>query len=77
VNDVLKHPTDNSTLGLLLVKEKNKLLVEYSLMNNLNPTGVANWENSIVKNLPENFKLSLPTVEEIEVELSKETENED
>lgn len=73
VNDILKHPTDNPSLGLLLVKEKNKLLVEYSLMNNLNPTGVANWENSIVKNLPENLKSSLPSVEEIENELSKET----
>jgi predicted nuclease of restriction endonuclease-like (RecB) superfamily len=73
VNDVLKHPTDNPTLGLLLVKEKNKLLVEYSLMNNQNPTGVANWENLIVKNLPDNFKNSLPSVEEIESELSKDS----
>lgn len=73
VNDILKHPTDSPTLGLLLVKEKNRLLVEYSLMNNLNPTGVANWENSIVKNLPDNLKCSLPTVEEIESELSKES----
>jgi len=72
VNDVLRQPTDNPTLGLLLVKEKNRLLVEYSLMNNLNPTGVANWENSIVTNLPENFQLSLPTIKEIETELSKD-----
>ncbi len=70
VNDTLKHPTDNQTLGLLLVKEKNNILVEYSLMNNSNPMGVANWKNYLVKNLPDNFKSSLPTVEEIETELS-------
>ena len=42
-------------------------------MNNQNPTGVANWENLIVKSLPDNFKNSLPSVEEIESELSKES----
>lgn len=74
VNNVLKHEADNPTLGLLLVKEKNRLMVEYSLMNNLNPTGVANWETSLVKVLPENLKPNLPTVEEIESELAKETD---
>lgn len=72
VNDVLKHSSDTQTLGLLLVKEKNKLLVEYSMLNNLNPTGVANWESIIEQNLPENLKSSLPTIEEIENELSNE-----
>lgn len=71
VNGILCHEADNPTIGLLLVREKNKLLVEYSLMNNLNPTGVANWENSIVKNLPTDFKDSLPSIEEIESELGQ------
>lgn len=72
VNDVLKHPTDLPTIGLLLVKEKNKLIVEYSLMNNANPVGVANWENEIIRNLPEKFKSQLPTIAEIESELNKD-----
>jgi len=76
VNDVLKHQDDSPTLGLLLVKEKNKLLVEYSLMNNLNPTGVANWKNAIVSHLPDNFKGSLPSIEEIESELNQDLINE-
>jgi predicted nuclease of restriction endonuclease-like (RecB) superfamily len=69
VNDVLKHEYDEPTIGLLLVKEKNRLVVEYSLMNNSNPIGVANWENAITKHLPESFKSSLPTIEELESEL--------
>lgn len=73
INDVLKHENDQPTLGLLLVKEKNKLMVEYSLINNLNPTGAANWENTVVNNLPENLKSSLPSIEEIESELLKNT----
>lgn len=39
------------------------------------PIGVAGWETAIVEKLPENLKGSLPAVEEIEAELSRE-ENE-
>jgi len=69
VNDTLKHSNDKPTIGLLLVKSKNKLVVEYSLEGFNNPIGVANWENEIVKSLPEEYKTSLPTIEEIENEL--------
>lgn len=44
-------------------------MVEYSLSGYSNPIGVANWEREITKNLPENLKNSLPTIEEIEKEL--------
>jgi predicted nuclease of restriction endonuclease-like (RecB) superfamily len=73
VNDVMKHPTDETTIGLLLVKTKNKTLVEYSLMGNSNPIGIANWENILVRNLPDNLKSSLPTIEEIEYEINNKT----
>ncbi len=72
VNDLMRHELDNPTLGLLLVKEKNKLLVEYSMINNLNPTSVANWQNTIQRSLPPDYEKSLPTIEEIERELSNE-----
>lgn len=69
VDDVLKHPDDKKTIGLLLVKSKNKTVVEYSLAGYTNPIGVANWEKEILKTLPENLKSSLPSIEEIENEL--------
>jgi len=72
VNDVLKTPEDKPTIGLLLVKNKNKLTVEYALQGFTNPIGVANWENQIEKTIPENIKSSLPTIEEIENELKDE-----
>ncbi|MCF6347627.1 MAG: PDDEXK nuclease domain-containing protein [Flavobacteriaceae bacterium] len=71
VNDVLKHKDDKETIGLLLVKNKNKLVVEYSLAGFKNPIGVSNWENEIVKSLPKEFKSNLPTIEEIESQLNK------
>ncbi|UIR56716.1 PDDEXK nuclease domain-containing protein [Sphingobacterium sp. SRCM116780] len=69
VNDALCQPEDNPTIGLLLVKSKNKLVVEYSLNGFKNPIGVSNWESDIINSLPDKIKQSLPTIEEIENEL--------
>lgn len=72
VNDTLRHPDDKPSIGLLLVKNKNKLVVEYALNGYTNPIGVANWESEIAKSLPDKIKASLPTIEEIENELKDE-----
>lgn len=69
VNDILRHPDDNPTIGLLLVKGKNRTVVEYSLAGYQNPIGVAEWRNQIAKTLPEDLRSSLPSIEEIEKEL--------
>lgn len=69
VNDILRHPDDKTTIGLLLVKGKNKTVVEYSLAGYQNPIGVAEWKEQIVKVLPDDLKGSLPSIEEIEKEL--------
>ena len=69
VNDVLRHPDDKPTIGLLLVKGKNETVVEYSLAGYQNPIGVAGWKNQIAKSLPEELRSSLPSVDEIEKEL--------
>jgi len=51
-------------------KDKNQTVVEYSLAGNTKPIGVAQWERYITQSLPDYLKASLPSVEEIEVELS-------
>lgn len=71
VNDVLKTENDNKTIGLLLVKDKNKTVVEYSLESFTNPIGVAEWKNQIKNGIPDSIKSSLPTVEEIEKEMDR------
>lgn len=69
VNDILCHPDDKPTIGLLLVKGKNKTVVEYSLSGYQNPIGVADWKNQLTQSLPEELQSSLPSIEEIEREL--------
>ncbi len=68
INEVLCDEKDNKTIGLLLVKEKNRMVAEYTLSGINNPIGISNWEKEIVKAFPENFVSSLPTIEEIENE---------
>jgi predicted nuclease of restriction endonuclease-like (RecB) superfamily len=72
VNDVLCGADDNKTLGLLLVKQKDRVVAEYTLSGIKNPIGISNWENEIIKSLPENFKSSLPTIQEIEKEFEND-----
>lgn len=69
VDDLLRHPDDKPSIGLLLVRDKNQTVVEYSLAGFTKPIGVAQWERRLTQALPENLKTSLPSVEEIKAEL--------
>lgn len=68
-DDLLRHPDDKPTIGLLLCRSRNKLVVEYALRGVEKPIGVAQWETTIVGRLPEELEGCLPTVEELEAEL--------
>jgi hypothetical protein len=69
-DDLLRHPDDQPTIGLLLCRETNRVVVEYALRDLKKPIGVAGWETKLVEKLPKALAGSLPTVEEIEAELS-------
>ncbi len=72
VDELLKHPDDKPTIGLLLCKTKNNLVAEYALRGINKPIGIAEYETEIIKKLPKEFKSSLPTIEKIEAELEKQ-----
>ncbi len=71
VDDLLRHPDDKPTIGLLLCKGKDHLVVEYALRDVHKPIGVAEWETRLVGSLPDELKGSLPTVEELEAEVEQ------
>ena len=71
VDDLIRQPEDKLTIGLLLCREKNKIVVEYALRDLKKPIGVASWETRIVKSLPKRFHGVLPSIEEIEKELAE------
>lgn len=72
VNHQLKTEKDEPTLGLLVCKSKDDIKVQYALEASSQPLGVSAYELS--KLIPENFKGSLPSIDEIESELRKDTE---
>jgi predicted nuclease of restriction endonuclease-like (RecB) superfamily len=67
VDGILKTEQDNPSIGILICKSKNDTVVEYTLQDVHKPIGVS--EYTITKHLPEEFKSSLPSIEEIEAEL--------
>lgn len=71
VDDTLKHPSDNPSIGMILCKTKNNLTIEYALRDVNKPIGVAEYQTKIMESLPQNLKSSLPSVEEFEAELFK------
>jgi predicted nuclease of restriction endonuclease-like (RecB) superfamily len=74
VDDLLRHPDDKPSIGLLLCKEKNRLVVEYALRNLNKPIGVADWQTKLVDSLPKPLQGDLPSVAEIEAELEKSSD---
>jgi predicted nuclease of restriction endonuclease-like (RecB) superfamily len=68
VDEVFRHEHDNPTIGLLLCKEKNKIVAEYALRNIKAPIGISEYQLS--KALPKKLKMALPSIEEIEAELN-------
>ena len=72
VDDQLRHRDDQPSIGLLLCKERNRLIVEYALRDVKKPIGVAEWRTRLVESLPKKLQSSLPTVKQIEAELAVE-----
>ncbi|MCP9496854.1 MAG: PDDEXK nuclease domain-containing protein [Pyrinomonadaceae bacterium MAG19_C2-C3] len=68
VDDLLRHPADEPSIGLILCKEKNRVVAEYALRDTGKPVGISEYQ--LTEMLPEELKGSLPTIEELEAELS-------
>ena len=68
VDRQVKHKQDNPTIGLLLCKSKNKVVAEYALGDKSQPMGIAEFK--LLESLPAEMQTSLPSIEQIERELT-------
>ena len=68
LNDKIKLPNENDSIGIIICKYKDRTVVEYSLKNTLNPIGIATYSTSVV--LPEKYKEFLPNQQLIEDRLN-------
>ncbi len=72
VDDLLRHPENKPSIGIVLCKSKNKVVAEYALRDISKPVGVSNFVTKLVESLPATFKGSLPSPKELEAQLSKD-----
>lgn len=61
VDEQLKTETDNPSIGLILCRDKNKVIAEYSLRDMSKPIGVSEYK--LTQEIPEAFKKALPDAE--------------
>ncbi len=69
IDDLLRHPDDQPSIGIILCKSKNKIVAEYALRDLGKPIGIAEYR--VTSQLPRQFQDQLPSIEELEVELGK------
>lgn len=68
VDDRMKHATDQPSIGLILCEDKNKIVAEYALRGMDKAIGVSAYE--LTRSLPKKFRSALPSIAQIEQELS-------
>jgi len=69
VDDLLRHPDDQPSIGIIICQSKNKIIAEYALRDLSKPIGVSEYK--LTRSLPREFKSSLPRIEDLEKELSR------
>src|SRR5207302_1628041 len=69
VDDRLRHPDDQPSIGIILCKAGNQTIAEYALRDIAKPVGISTYVTRLVESLPADLQTSLPTVAELEAEL--------
>ena len=70
VDDTFRHAGDQPSIGLILCRNKNRVLAEYALRDMAKPIGVSGYVTQLVASLPQSLKGSIPSIEELEKALT-------
>ena len=73
LDDFVRKPHENPSIGIILCSGRNRFEVEYALRSTNKPVGVSEYQ--LTKTISEALKDVLPTVEELESSLNKELKN--
>jgi predicted nuclease of restriction endonuclease-like (RecB) superfamily len=73
VDDLLRHSSDQPSIGLILCRSKEGIVVEYALRDIGKPMGIAEFR--LTESLPDTLKSNLPSIEELESELDMRTQD--
>ena len=71
VDELLRHPDDKPSIGIILCKTKNRVVAEYALRDLAKPVGISSYVTKLVESLPKEFRGSLPSPKQLEAELER------
>src|SRR5208337_1658209 len=71
VDDLLRHPDDKPSIGIILCKTKNQVIAEYALRDLAKPVGISSYITKLVESVPKELRGSLPSPKQFEAELEK------
>jgi predicted nuclease of restriction endonuclease-like (RecB) superfamily len=77
VDDLLRHPDDKPSIGIILCQTKNRVVAEYALRDLAKPVGISSYVTRLVESLPKEFRGSLPSPKEFQAELKKSGDHEE
>jgi predicted nuclease of restriction endonuclease-like (RecB) superfamily len=66
-DDLLRHPSDEPSIGIILCKSKNKIVAEYARRDLRKPMGISEYR--FTDSLPRQLKVSLPSIRQLGAEL--------
>jgi hypothetical protein len=69
VDDRMKHASDQPSIGLILCEDKNKIVAEYALRGMDKSIGVSSYQ--LTRALPKKLQSALPSIAQLEKELSQ------
>ncbi len=69
VDDRMRHATDQPSIGLILCEDKNRVVAEYALHGLNKAIGDSVYE--LTRTLPKKFQSALPSIAQLEQELSR------
>lgn len=70
VDDHFRQKGDDPSIGLILCRSKNRVIAEYALRDMSKPIGVSGYVTKLVGSLPKALKGAVPSVAELEKELT-------
>jgi len=76
VDDLLRHPDDKPSIGIILCKTKNQVVAEYALRDLAKPVGISSYVTKLVESLPKELRGNLPSPKQLEAELEKSADEE-
>ncbi len=75
IDGEIKRADDAPTIGLLLCRQRNRVVAEYAMKSHNSPMGIAEYK--LAETLPKNLECGLPTIEDIETSLTQQLEEQE